>query len=34
MKPVWFGSGSHPLPFVDCAAPDMAALAAWVQEAV
>ena len=34
MKTVWFGSGSHLLPFVDCAAPDMAALAAWAQEAV
>ena len=34
MKTVWFGSGSHLLSFVDCAAPNMAALAAWAQEAV
>ena len=34
MKTVWCGSGSQPLLFGDCAAPDRAALAAWAQEAV
>lgn len=29
MKTVWFGAGAHPLPFVDCAAADMAALRQW-----
>lgn len=29
MKTVWFGAAARPLPFVDCAAPDMAALRQW-----
>ncbi|MDO1510698.1 MULTISPECIES: pyrimidine 5'-nucleotidase [unclassified Neisseria] len=32
MRTVWFGRQAHPLPFVDFAAPDMAALARWGKE--
>ncbi len=33
MKTVWFGADAYPLPFVDCAAPDMAALRQWAAAA-
>lgn len=32
MRTVWFGEQAHPLPFVDCAAADMPALAAWAAQ--
>ena len=32
MRTVWFGAHAHPLPFVDCAATDMATLAAWGEQ--
>lgn len=32
MRTVWFGKQAHPLPFVDCAAADMPALAEWASQ--
>ncbi|WP_416191645.1 pyrimidine 5'-nucleotidase [Neisseria sp. CCUG12390] len=32
IQTVWFGRKAHALPFVDCAAPDMAALEVWAAQ--
>ncbi|MGF6148006.1 (S)-2-haloacid dehalogenase 4A [Kingella potus] len=34
MRTVWYGAHAHPLPFADCAARNMAELAAWAEQAV